>query len=283
MAKWRDTAWKDILCDIPQSAVEYLMPDLAAKMNPTAELRGIPGMELFAKSTGTDEGMREPDAFFNVPMLDGENRNVALFYEQQHEPNVDLPKKIFDVYVRVREKWQQPTTCVVIYTGSSPNVDTYVESCYGCEVSMKFRTYYLPEKNIDELRADNHPFARVMLAARLSLDAGNDVKLREKYATEIAETTAENEQKMFILDFTRRILRLDADEISESVRGVYTMQTIPLEEYRKQIRLQGAREETREEIARSMLEDGMPLPEVAKYTRLPVKDLQDLMPQSPTS
>ena len=56
--KWRDTAWKDVICDIPQSAIEYLMPDLAADMDPAGEIRGIPGMELFAEGTDTDEGMR---------------------------------------------------------------------------------------------------------------------------------------------------------------------------------------------------------------------------------
>ena len=264
------------------------MPDLAAKMDPTAEIRGIRGMELFAEGTDTDEGMREPDVFFDIAMLDGESGNVALFAEQQHEPDDDLPLKVFDVYVRVREKWRQPTTCIVIYTGDkSANVNTYVETCFGCKVSMEFRTYYLPEKTADELRADDHPFARVMLAARLALDAGDNPKLREQYAVEIAENTAESDKKMFILDFTRRILRLDDDKISEKVKEVYKMQTVPLEEYRKQVKLQGAREEAAEEkaleIARSMLADGKPLQEVAKYTRLPIGELQQLQPHSPTT
>ena len=55
-----------------------------------------------------------------------------------------------------------------------------------------------------------------------------------------------------------------------------------LEEYRKQIYLQGAREEGAEEkaleVARSLLEDGMPLQKVAKHTRLPVEELQNLTP-----
>ena len=283
IAKWRDSAWKDILCDIPQSAIEYLMPDLAAKMDPTVKHVGIKGMELFAEDTKTDVGMREPDVFFNIPMLDEESGNVAMFAEQEHEFNIDLPRKVFDVYVRVREKWRQPTTCIVIYTGDkSSNVNTYVESCFGCKVSMEFRTYYLPEKSAAELRADDHPFARVMLAARLALDAGDDHKLREKYAIEIAENTPDNDKKMFILDFAGRILQLDDPEISKHVKGVYEVQTIPLEEYRKKIRLQGAREEGAEEkalkIARSMLDRGMPLPEVAEITELPVEELQQLQP-----
>jgi len=206
-----------------------------------------------------------------------------MFAEQQHDLDTYLPKKVFDVYVRVREKWRQPTTCIVIYTGDkSTNVNTYTESCFGCEVSMKFRTYYLPEKSADELRADSHPFAPVMLAARLALDAGDSIELREKYALEIEETTANNEMQMFIVDFARRILRLDDEKISEHVKGVYRMHTIPLEEYRKRIRLQGAREEATEaammEVARLMLADGKPLHEVAKYTRLPFGELQQLQP-----
>ena len=60
----------------------------------------------------------------------------------------------------------------------------------------------------------------------------------------------------------------------------------PCEEYRKRIRLQGAREEGIEEgeekkalkMARSMLADGKPLSEVAKYTELPAERLQQLQP-----
>ena len=129
-----------------------------------------------------------------------------------------------------------------------------------------------------------------MLAARLALDAGDDRKLREKYAMEIAETTAENENKKFILDFARRILRLDDPEISESVKGVYRVQTLPLEEYRKYIKLQNARLEGREEgreegieeglkkAASSMLARGTPLQEVAETLELPVDMLQQLKP-----
>ena len=63
---------------------------------------------------------------------------------------------------------------------------------------------------------------------------------------------------------------------------MYEVHTIPLEEYRKKIRLQGAREEGAEEammdVARLMLADGKPLQEVAKYTRLPLEELQQLQP-----
>jgi hypothetical protein len=280
MGKWRDSAWKEIISDCSKSAIEYLMPDLAADMEPAREFDGISGRELYSIGSDTDKYLLEPDIFFNIPMLDGENGNVAMFIEQQHEPSANLPNRVFSTYIRLREMLRLRTTCIVIYTGSAPNVSTYVESCYGCKVSMEYRTYYLPEKNADELRADKHPFARVMLAGRLSLAAGDNPRLREKYAMEIIETTPESKNRLFIIDFSRRIFQLDDPEISDSVKEVYKMQTVPLEEYRKQIKLENARLEGTEEkaldVARLMLADGKPLQEVAKYTRLPVEDLQRL-------
>jgi hypothetical protein len=292
MAKWRDRAWKEILCHSGQSAIEYLMPDLAADMDPTGKINSTSGEELFSEGSVSDKYMRVPDAFFNIPMLHGESENVAFFAEQQHEPSADLPRKVFDVFVRVLEKRRQPTTCIVIYTGKdSSNVNTYVESCYGFKVTAEFRTYYLPEKDADELGADSRPFARIMQASRLALAAGDSIKLREKYAVEIVEATAkqgyDDKNKFFILNFAKKIFQVSAPEISESVKEVFDVQMIPLEEYAQKVSLENAREEGGEEkalkIARSMLADGKPLHEVAKYTELPVEDLQDLMAVSPTS
>ena len=65
--KWRDVAWKEVLCDGAQSAIEYLMPDLAADMDPEREMAGIPGMELFADRADSDKDMRELDVFSIFP------------------------------------------------------------------------------------------------------------------------------------------------------------------------------------------------------------------------
>jgi hypothetical protein len=280
--KRRDRAWRETLYISGRSAIEYLMPDLAADMHPTKKIDSISALELFSRGSDSDKHMRVPDVFYNIPMLDGENGNISMFVEQQHSFDTDLARKVFDAYVRIREEFRQRTTCIVIYTGSSSNVNTYVESCYGFEVAVKFRSYYLPEKKVDELRADNHPFARVMLAGRLALDAGNDTKLREKYAMEIAEIATEQGydkiEKFTIINFAEKIFRVRDPEISDRVKEVYDMQMIPLEEYAEKVRLENARLDGIEEVARKMLADGEPLQKVAKYTELPVEDLEELIP-----
>ena len=67
----------------------------------------------------------------------------------------------------------------------------------------------------------------------------------------------------------------------DKLRDLLSCWTMPLEEYRRMIRLQGTREEGREEglekAARLMMARGMSLQEVAVITELPIEDLQDLV------
>ena len=282
---WRDRAWKEVLCDGAQSAIEYFMPDLASDMDTTKEMTGIPGVELHSGGLDSDEHMRVTDVFFDVPMRDGKSESLALFIEQQHEKHEQFALRVFETYIRLREKRRARTTGFVIYTGNAPNVETYSESCYGFEVSVKFRTFHLPSKSADELSKDERPFGRVILAGYLSLNAGDDLELREKYALEILNTTMERnydrEKSLFILKFARRIFRLKDPRISEKIKEAYNMQTIPLREYQEQVRLEHAREEGREEgreesvleIARSMFAEGIPIEIIKKCTGLEEKDI----------
>jgi hypothetical protein len=250
---WRDMAWKEVLSGGARSAIEYLIPDLAVDMDPTRELTGIPGVELYSEGLDSDKNMRVLDVFFDIPLKDGKNGNLALFIEQQHEKAENFSLRMFETYIRLREKRRLKTTGFAIFTGDSPDVNTYFESCYGFEVSVKFRTFCLPGKSVDELRGDRRPFARVMLAGRLSLEAGDDPELREKYAWEILNTTGKEDytraEKLFILEFSRRIFRVNGSEISQKLKEVYTMQTIPLREYTQQIKSELDREEGRELLA----------------------------------
>ena len=285
---WRDRAWKEVLCDGAQSAIEYFMPDLASDMDTTKEIKGIPGVELHSDGSDSNEHMRITDVFFDIPMRDGKSESLALFVEQQHEKHDEFPLRMFETYIRLREKQRTRTTGFVIYTGNAPNVETYTESCYGFEVSVRFRTFHLPSKSAEELRKDNRAFGRVILAGRLSLDAGDDLELREKYAMEILnmalEQVNDKEKRLLILEFSRRIFRLKDPRISDRVKEEYRMQTIPLREYREQVKLENAKEEGKEEgkkesrfeVARSMLADGLPSESIKKYTGLGEKELINL-------
>ncbi|MDR1731728.1 MAG: hypothetical protein LBR61_06490, partial [Synergistaceae bacterium] len=172
--KWRDTAWKRAIVDGAKDAVGYFMPDLAADMDASRDITGISGMELPKKDSDSDKDMLVSDIFLSVPVVGGEDWNVACLVEQQHASDKEFTGRIFDSWVRLRAS--RPvgrTTAFAVYTGDSKDVNFHTETCYGLEASLKFRTFHLPSYDMEELRQDKRPFGRVMYAGRLSLGTEN--------------------------------------------------------------------------------------------------------------
>jgi predicted mannosyl-3-phosphoglycerate phosphatase (HAD superfamily) len=120
-----------------------------------------------------------------------------------------------------------------------------------------------------------------MYAGRLSLESGDDVALREKYAWELLNMPGregyDKRQRKFILEFVGRIFRLSDPRISEGLREAYKLQTISLEQYVAEIDKAEARMEGKFEVARSMLADGLPAETIKKYTGLDESSILSLM------
>ncbi|MDR3280660.1 MAG: hypothetical protein LBT23_09105 [Synergistaceae bacterium] len=261
------------------------MPDLATEMDTSKEVTSITGMELPMKGSGSDKGMLVSDVFLNVPVIGGEEWSVACFAEQQHASDSGFSERMFDSYIRLRaSRPRGKTTGFAIYTGNSEDVKSYTETCYGFEVSIKYRTFHLPSYDVKELREDKRPFARVMYAGRLSLGTEDDIALREKYAWELLNTTTEREydstQRKFILEFAGRIFWLDDPGMTQEVKEAYKMKTIPLDEYSKQIRREEALMEGESkkalEVAQNFLKMGLPVEQIAQGTGLSIEELGTL-------
>jgi hypothetical protein len=271
--KWRDVAWKWAIIDGARDAIEYFMPDLASDMDTSREVTGIRGMELPVKGSDSDNDMLVSDVFLNVPVKGGEDWSVACLTEQQHKNDEGFAGRVFGSWIQLRAS--RPTgkvTGFVIYSGDSRDVNLYTEKCYGMEVSLKFRTFHVPSCSVEELRNDRRPFARVMYAGRLSLESGDDLALREKYAWELLNTTGEENydkaQRKFIFEFVGRIFRLNDSKVSKGLKEAFKMITIPLSKYAEEFAKEEGKEEGRFEVARTMLADGLPTETIKKYTGL---------------
>jgi hypothetical protein len=293
--KWRDIAWKWALVDGARDAIEYFMPDLASDMDSSREVTGIRGMELPVKGSVSDKDMLISDVFLNVPVKGGEDWSVACLAEQQHadergkKGKKGFAARMFDSWVQLRAS--RPVgrvTGFAIYTGGAKDVNSYTEICYGLEASLKFRTFHVPSCVLEELRDDKRPFARVMYAGRLSLESGDDLALREKYAWELLNTIDEEDydkaQRKFIFEFVGRIFRLTDPKISKRLKEAFKMITIPLSKYAEEIAKEEGMEEGMEkgmeekafEVARKMLARKMPISDIVDITELNERDILSL-------
>ncbi|MDR1516398.1 MAG: hypothetical protein LBS45_11960 [Synergistaceae bacterium] len=285
--KWRDIAWKLAIADGAKDAIAYFMPDLASDMDASREVTAISGMELPVKGSNSDKGMLVSDVFLNVPVKGGEDWGIACVVEQQHDDEKgergekNFAARMFDSLVRLMaSRPADKVTGFVVYTGSTKDVNSYTVSCYGMEATIKFRTFHVPSYSLEALRNDKRPFARVVYAGRLSLESGDDVALREKYAWELLNASGEEgydkRQKKFILEFAGRIFRLSDPGISEGLKEAFKLRTIPLEQYVAEIEKEEAMmigeekgmEEKAFEVARTMLADGFTTKTIMKYTGL---------------
>ncbi|MDR1966639.1 MAG: hypothetical protein LBQ36_08005, partial [Synergistaceae bacterium] len=84
-------------------------------------------------------------------------------------------------------------------------------------------------------------------------------------------------KKKSILNFVRRVFRVQDDDMSPGIKEEWRMKAIPIEEAAKEVWIRHATEEGIErgmeaekvEVARSMRADGLSVEAIKKYTGLP--------------
>jgi hypothetical protein len=273
---WIDTAWKEVISDCGDDAIDFFLPDLSKDMDRSRELGLIKG-ELPAIGSDSDKGGRIADVCFSVPLKTGESCKIGCVLEQQHEDDKGFARRMFRGFYRLSDHLNDDVTALAIFTGNSKNRDEYQYSCYGVNLSFRYNTYHVMKQRIESLRQDERVFAPVVLAARMMMEAKGEPNRREIYARELLKIMRErdydNKKKRMVLRFIGRILRLQDKDISPELKGEFLMQVIPLSEYQRQSEIEHIKEEGKMEVARSMISEGLSLETIKKCTGLDEEDI----------
>jgi hypothetical protein len=289
---WLDEAWNDILIQCIDDAIAFFLPELAADRDYSK------GGELLSEDmpllkADTNEGKRVVDVCLSLYLIGGGVHRVALIVEQQHRKDPDFARRMHTTFYRASDRLLYPVTSLAIFTGKNWYAGPYEYECYGTKLRFEFNSYRVAEANIEALRRDERPFAAVVLAAALMLEAGGDHNDREKYARELLglmmERNYDKRKKKAILDFVRRVFRVQDEDMSPGIKEEWRMKAIPIEEAAREIWIRHAREEGREKVreegreegieegrlavARSMRSDGFPAEAIKKYTGLSESDI----------
>ncbi|GHS90561.1 hypothetical protein AGMMS49957_16840 [Synergistales bacterium] len=225
--------------------------------------------------------MRISDVGLSIPLKTGLDQRVAFHIEQQHEPDKDLPLRMFQGYYRMSDRLSLLVASYAILTGNIKPVNAYSTSCYGTELNFKFGVYHVASADMEELKRDERVFAVVILAAKRMLDAGENLQDRGKYSLELLSLTRERGYDVGkmrnIQKFIYRILRIGDKNIDPKVREVWKMQLIPIDEAVREIQIRDAKEEGLEEatfeIARRMLARNVSVSDIIDFTGLDEDDI----------
>ncbi|GHV48583.1 hypothetical protein FACS1894204_12920 [Synergistales bacterium] len=257
---WIDRAWKDCITENVDDALLFFKPTLAADRDYNRKPMLVSG-ELPAIGSDSDKGMRNSDVALSIPLKEGADQRIVFHIEQQHEPDKDLPLRMFQGYYRMSDRLQLPVTSLAILTGNIKPVNAYSTSCYGTELNFRFGVYHVASADIEELKRDGRVFALVILAAKRMLDAGESLEKRGRYSLELLSAARERGYDIGkmrnIQKFIYRVLRIWDENIDPKVREVWRMRLIPIDEAIREIHIRDAREEGMEEGLEKGLEKGL--------------------------
>jgi hypothetical protein len=266
---WIDRSWKDVIKENLDDAISFFMPNLAELRDYSAK-PGVADPERPAIGGKSNKGKRTSDLCISMPLLSGSESRAIFLIEQQHEEDNALPLRIFQSYYRASDEYALPVTSLAIYTGKTEPVDTYIREWQGTSVYFKYNVYSVNRADADGLKHDARNFALPVLTAKRMLEAGGKARRRGEYSLELLEHIGErnfdSEKAWSLQKFAYRLLQIDKDDIDPKVREVWKMRFRPIDEVVKDIHLRDAKEEKALEVARKMLDEGLPAETIRKCT-----------------
>jgi len=273
---WIDAAWKKVLSDGADDAIDFFLPELAKDRDKSKEVE-LAGGELPAIDSDSDRRARIADVCFSVPLKTRKSCKIGCVVEQQHDDDRWIAEKIFRGFYRLSDRLNDDVTALVIFTGDSKDRGEYKYALYGVNLSFSYNTYHVMSQDIERLKLDERAFTPVVLAARMMMAAKGEPQHREKYARELLKIMREreydNKKKRNILRFIGHILRLQDKDISSKVRGEFLMQFIPLSEYQRQSQIEDIKEEKAMEVASKLLAKGLSVDIIKECTGLDEDDI----------
>jgi flagellar biosynthesis/type III secretory pathway protein FliH len=112
------------------------------------------------------------DKLAKVWRNDGQEQWVLLHIEVQSDREPNFPKRVFDYYSRVRQRYNRDVASVVIFADDHPQwkPSVYESETWGCKVRLEY-----PVANESALMANPNPFAIVVLAQVQALRTKKDL------------------------------------------------------------------------------------------------------------
>lgn len=235
---------------------------------------------------------RIADLLVKVHMKDGTEKYILINTELEGGSDRDFAKRIYQYHYRIWDRYNISVATVAVFTGdrNQNKPKEYRHQILDTTISFRYRAYHIFDHAEEELLAMDNPFSLVVLACQKSLLEGKvpDEELGNERLIIARALIAHRYDRDRILSFlvflknfiyieNERINRIFDTEVEKLSGGTIDMGII--ETVKQQERNKGKREGKREEaivIAREMKKDGLPISQIAKFTKLSVKEIEKL-------
>jgi len=258
--------------------------------------------ELFSIIPNRERKMdkRVADLLAKLHLKNGSEKWVLLNVEIEGSDDADFAFRLFQYNYRIRDKYKVSVATIAVFTGGKrqnrPMV--YTDELLGTIVSFKYTTYHVFEHTEAVLLEKQNPFALIVLACQKALLEGKipDEELGKERLTIVKALLTHDYDhdritkflvflKNFIFIDNKDINRIFDQQIEALTRGKIDMgiiETIKMQERREgkvegiiEGRVEGRLEE-KIEVARELKKDNFPIEQIAKITKLTIKEIEAL-------
>ncbi|MDM8176070.1 hypothetical protein FKG96_18345 [Olivibacter sp. LS-1] len=231
---------------------------------------------------------RIADLLVKVHMKDGTDKHILINTELEGGNDQDFAKRIYQYHYRIWDRYNISVATVAVFTGdrNQKRPKEYWHQILDTTISFRYRAYHIFDNDEEELLLMDNPFSLVVLACQKSLLEGkipDEVLGNERLVIAKALIAHKYDRdrilsflvflKNFIYIENERINRIFDTEVEKLSGGTIDMGII--ETVKQQERNKGKREEAIA-IAKEMKKDGLPNSQIAKFTKLSLKEIEKL-------
>ncbi|MDR2199862.1 MAG: hypothetical protein LBR53_10495 [Deltaproteobacteria bacterium] len=297
---YMDMAWKWIVIFMMEAFFEFFRPDVAELIANSPRVTYAMDKSLPLLGADSSRGERRPDVVITIAPLDNGKSYVTYFVELQQEKDPHLDERTEEYYVRLRSRYPGDTIRgFVICTGHDNEGDYLFCAKDNKEIVTTFKIWAVNVSRfeLEDLAADDRPFACVLYIARLAYGAGRDTASRKKIAEKVVKflkgKKLSKNNMSACLTFAYQLLRLQTMDVNDKLRKEYEMlitdrKRMVVEQIREEGLLQGWEEgqekgrkegleegdlKARQAIAMKMLAMELPLDAIVKACGLPEREV----------
>lgn len=284
-----DGFWKNLIERFFYPMLSRTIPDLYADANTTAAPRFL-DKELRKVMKAVKGRAHVADYLVEVPLKDGTDTWVLLHIEIQGSGGGDLAIRMYHYKSLIFVIYKREPVALAIVTDNRPKNEKrlYRHELYNTSSTYQYNQIVIPELNANELKKSENSFDLVLYAAQKSLESKGDERRKHTYLKELLQLLTErgwsHEDKHDLLLFIEQIIDLqdetllkDILEYQEQLEQEEKIMYVSIAEQvgRKEGRKEGERSKALE-MARKLLETGMPSDQVATITGLSTDEITRL-------
>lgn len=171
--KQDDTLWKGIIEDMPAHFCSLFFPNAEDVLDLE---RGFTFLDKELEQLFPEQEAEHPkfvDKLIKAYTKAGTEEWILIHIEVQGYYDKDFGKRMFKYFYRLLDKYDKAVTALAIFTDNNqafkPN--SYDYQFLGTSATFRFNTYKILDQDEEALKADNNPFAFVVLTTLMALKA----------------------------------------------------------------------------------------------------------------